>query len=134
MASFSDETGAGHTLTFNDNRNTKVFRDLPEEEQNKLKQILFIQDKFCIGEAAYHELTMTPGGEGLPRSYLIRQCKETLNEICHIERTPGKIEGAQVVFKDELRNIIRKHVSHRALIVYTVLFTYSFFSNDIHDP
>ena len=121
-------------MTFNDNRNTKVFRDLPEEEQNKLKQILFIQDKFCIGESAYHELTMTPGGEGLPRSYLIRQCKETLNEICHIERTPGKIEGAQVVFKDELRNIIRKHVSHRALIVYTVLFTYSFFSNDIHDP
>ena len=63
MASFSDETAAGHTLTFNDDRNTKVFRYLPKEEQNKLKQILFIQDKFYIREAAYHELTITPGGE-----------------------------------------------------------------------
>ena len=72
--------------------------------------------------------------ERLPLSYLIRQCKETLNEICHIERTPGKIEVAQVVFRDELRNIISKHVSYRALIVYKVLFTCSFFSNDMHVP
>ena len=48
MAGFSDETGAAHTMTFSDNRNNKVFRDLPEEEQNKLKQILFIQDKYHV--------------------------------------------------------------------------------------
>ena len=62
----------------------------------------------CIGEAAYHELTMTQSGEGLPRTYLIRQCKESLNELCHIERTPGKAEGTQLNFIDELRTTIKK--------------------------
>ena len=68
-------------------------------------------DKFSIGEAAYHELTMTAVGEELLRSYLIRQCKESLNEISRIERTPSKEEGAQFKFCDELCNTIRNHVS-----------------------
>lgn len=110
-ASFCDENGKDYDMNFSDTPRTKAFKDLPEDEQAKLKQILFIQDKFCVGEAAYHELTMTEAGEGLPRSYLIRQCKESLNDMCHIERTPGKAEGAQVNFVEELTKVLRNHVS-----------------------
>lgn len=80
---------------------------MPETEQKKIKEVLLIQDKFCIGEAAYHELTMIASGETLPRSYLVKQCKDSLNQLCHIERTPGNIEGAQVDFYDALRKEIK---------------------------
>ena len=71
---------------------------MPEEEQRKLRNILFIQDKFCIGEAAYHELTMVSPDNDLPRLYLINQCKEDLKSICHITRTPGSAQGAPIDF------------------------------------
>lgn len=68
-------------------------------------------DKFCIGEAAYHELTCCPGGEELPRSYLVKQCKEDLNKLCSIERTPGEASGAAFNFRDELSAVIEMMVS-----------------------
>lgn len=110
-ANFSDNSGASYGLTFNDCAQKKKYKDLPEAEKQKIKQILLIQDKFCIGEAAYHELTMIPAGESLPRSYLIKQCKDSLNELCHIERTPGKAEGAQFNLYNSLQSAIQKHVS-----------------------
>lgn len=39
---------------------------------------------------------------GLPRSYLIKQCKNNLNKLCHVTPTPGTFEGAQVSFKSLL--------------------------------
>jgi hypothetical protein len=68
-------------------------------------------DKFCIGEAAYHKLTCCPGGEELPRSYLAKQCKENLNKLCSIERTPGEANGAAFDFHDELSTVIEEMVS-----------------------
>ena len=64
--------------------------------------ILYITDQFCIGTAAYHELTMVPAGAGLPGSYLIKQCNESLNALTHMERTPGRAEGAQLNFYETL--------------------------------
>ena len=58
---------------------------------------------------------MTDGGEGLPRSYLVKQCKKNLNDLCHIERTPGKNEGAQLDLLSELKSTIAKQVSNPAL-------------------
>lgn len=104
-----DESGKSHTLTYGKGEK-KSYKDLTEEEQNKVKSILFLLDKFCIGDAAYHELTMCDGGEDLPRSYIIKQCKEDLNKLCHVTRTPGKAEGAQVDFRSELESVIKTKV------------------------
>lgn len=98
-------------MHFSSEDTPKSFKDLPKEEQEKLKSVLFLADKFCISDAAYHELTLTSGGENLPRSYLIRQCKENLNQLCHITRTPGAVEGAQLIFKEELTNRIKSQVN-----------------------
>ena len=107
---FSDNSGTDYELDFKERPIKKSYKDLPEPEQQKIKEVLLIRDMFCVGEAAYHELTMIPAGENLPRSYLVKQCKDSLNQLCHIERTPGKNEGAQVNFCDALRNAIQKHV------------------------
>ena len=65
----------------------------------KLKR-LFLLDKFCVGDSLYHELTMVM--DGLPKSYLVKQRRDQLNDICYIISTPGEAEGAQISFTDLL--------------------------------
>lgn len=120
-----DNSGTDYELDFKERPVKKSYKDLPEAEQQKIREVLLIQDMFCVGEAAYHELTMVPVGEKLPRSYLVKQCKDSLNQLCHIERTPGKNEGAQVNFCDALKNAIQKHVSsvmnqHQNILVFII--------------
>jgi len=62
---FSEKVCSSHTL-FYEKSEKNSFNDLPEEEQDKLKSVLFVLDKFCIGDAAYQESTMYIGGEDLP--------------------------------------------------------------------
>ena len=113
--SFSGQDGLNHTLSYEENE-TKSFKDLSEEEKDKLKSVLFVLDKFCIGDAAYHELTMCSGGEDLPRSFLIKQCKDDLNKLCHITRTPGVAPGAQLDFAAELESVLKKQVTTKCVI------------------
>lgn len=109
---FKDDTGMFHTMEYRtDNLGKKSYKELSDAEKEKVQQILFITDKFCISEAAYHEMTMTAGGGELPRSYLVKQCKTDLNSLCHISRTPGEAEGAELDFESELKNTIMKQVS-----------------------
>ena len=88
-ASFTDDKAESYNVDYSSENTPKSFNELLEEEQEKVKSVLFLPDKFCITDAAYHELTLTSGGQDLPRSYLIKQCKENLNLLCHIGRTPG---------------------------------------------
>ena len=71
-----DDSGQAHSLSFSSEKRLKSYKELPGNEQQDIQQVLFIMDKFCIGEAAYHELTCCPGGEELHRSYLVKQCKD----------------------------------------------------------
>ena len=106
---FSEKDGSNHTLSY-EKSEKKSFNDFSEEEQDKIKSVLFVVDKFCIGDAAYHERTMCIGGEDLPRSYLIKQCKDDLNKLCHITRTPDAAAGAQLDFDAELESVLKKQV------------------------
>ena len=67
-------------------------------------------DKFFIGDEAYHKLSTVDGNEGLPQSYLIKQCKDELNKLCHITQTPGSAQGAQLDFLAELESVIQTQV------------------------
>ena len=118
-ATFFDKSGFNHSILYGSTSEGKRYKDLSEEEKQRIKEILLIVDQFCIGEAAYHEVTMTPAGENLPRSYLVKECKESLNALTHIERTPGVSEGAQLIFIDALSNEIQKHVSFSKLPLIT---------------
>jgi hypothetical protein len=100
-----------HTIDYQAGKSSKSYKDLSETEKEKVKQVLYVTDKFCIGEAAYHELTMVDDGGKLPRSYLVKQCKDDLNSLCHITRTPGEDEGAQLDLKSELQNTIKEQAS-----------------------
>ena len=105
-----DDSGKAHRLPLGSEKSLKGYAQLSDEEQQDIQQVQYLLDKFCIGEAAYHELTCCPGGE-LPRSYLVKQCKENLNKLFYIERTPGQANGASLNFHDELNTVIEKMVS-----------------------
>lgn len=107
-----DSEGIEHTLHCNGNSPTQsqgtgtTYATLSQEEKNKLGGILYLLDKFCVGDDFYHELTITT--EGLPKSYLVRQMRNDINQVCHIERTPGFLPGAQVSsFEATLQGSIR---------------------------
>jgi hypothetical protein len=55
----------------------------------------------------YHELTMLV--DGLPKSYLVKQRRDQLNKMCHITTTPGEEHGAQLRFKELLKNRIKEY-------------------------
>lgn len=108
---FKDDVGASHTCSYSD-KTRKSYKNLSEADQQKVKNVLFILDKFCVGEEAYHELSMIDGNDGLPRSYLIKQCKDDLNKLCHITATPGSAQGAQLDFLQELKSVVQKQESY----------------------
>ena len=86
-----------------------AYQCLSQEDQDIIKSVVYIMDKFCVSDVAYHELSMVDQ-EGLPRNYLIKQCRQDLNKLCSITRTPGKWPGAQLSFCTELKHQLSKQV------------------------
>ena len=77
---------------------------LSEEEKEKVDKILFLLDKFCVGDSFYHEFSMY---NDLPKSNLIKQRRTQLNDMCHIVSTPGRAECAEVSFKELLKERVQ---------------------------
>ena len=124
-----DEFGKDRCLSIGSEKGSRLYKDLPEKKKEDIQQVLFIMDKFCNEEAAYHELTCCAGGEELPRSYLVKQCKKDLNKLCSIERTPGEAIGAAFNFHDELSKVIENKLN-KALNKYSY---FEFTSNQMKD-
>jgi hypothetical protein len=82
---------------------------LPEEERQKIKDLLFILEKFYFSESAYRELTVFC--DGLPCKYLVSQYREDINSLYHFERIPGNIPGAYVSLESEIIRYIKYHVN-----------------------
>ncbi|XP_078347604.1 uncharacterized protein LOC144632757 [Oculina patagonica] len=82
---------------------------LPEEDKQKIKSILYIMDKFSVSQEAYHELTQHD--RSLPRSYLVKGCQQSLDDVWKVTRTPGECPGAELPFKELLEIELRKQLS-----------------------
>ena len=83
-----------------------------EEDKKQIEEILYLLDKFCVGDAFYHELSMVT--KGLPKSYLIQQCRAELNKVCHVDCLPGRQHGAKVhsvkdLIKDYVEDYLREN-------------------------
>jgi len=80
-------------LTLNADERIGVSYDkLSTEQKSKAKEVLFLLDRFCVGDTFYHEFSFIC--DGLPKSYLIKQCRS--NDMCHITPLPGPHHGTQV--------------------------------------
>ena len=107
-----DEGGDVHSLNYFATPSASGrYDNLNEDDKNKVEQILFLLDKFCVGDEVYHELSSI--SEGLPKSYLIKQLRHDLNKTYHIERTPGKFAGAKINFTATLTDHIKELLTDR---------------------
>ena len=95
-------------VTSNNEEQSRGFEAIPDQEKANVERILFLLDKFCVGDCFHHELTMVI--DGLPKSYLVKQRRDQLNKICHVTPTPGVADGAQMSFND-LTERIRDHLA-----------------------
>ena len=73
---------------------------MTEADKSTIETVLFLMDKFAVGDAFIHELSMVI--DGMPKSYLIKQCRDKLNSTCSVKPIPGGQCGAQVSFKESL--------------------------------
>jgi hypothetical protein len=85
------------------------YENLSEEEKAKVERTLFLMDKFGVGDSFIHELSMSPGLD-LPRSYLIKQKRDDLNNLCSITSTPGRADGAQFSFNSHLEERVKSFI------------------------
>ena len=114
-ASFSDpsptapQTSTASTHTPHRHQNWKQYNNLPPEAKEKVETVLFLMNKFAVGDAFIHELSMAI--DGMPKSYLIKQCRDQINSTCLIKSTPGPEPGAQVSFREALANKLRQLAS-----------------------
>lgn len=112
------KSGVKHNVitskTTTDQENDKGFDALSDDDKSKVEKVLFLLDRFCVGDNFYHELSMVI--DGLPKSYLVKQRRSQLNDLCHISPLPGEQEGAQVSFKLLLKERVQHHVtSHQKI-------------------
>ena len=77
-----DESGCSYTLEYpippTLGSNQMEYEKLPNDQKNIIERVLFLLDKFCVGDEVYHELSVTI--EGLQKSYLIKQLRGELNK------------------------------------------------------
>lgn len=86
------------------------FDSVTEADKSKIETVLFLMDKFAVGDAFIHELSMVI--DGMPRSYLIKQCRDKLNSTCYVKPIPGGQAGAQVSFKESLKSKLSQVVTN----------------------
>lgn len=107
---FQGEDGGSHTMDHSESITRGSYDKLSQDEKDKVEQVLFLMDKFCVGDEVYHELSMIT--EGLPKSYLVKQSRTNLNNTYHIERTTGQYPGASISFTSTLREHIKQLLEH----------------------
>ena len=49
--------------------------------------------------------------DGLPRKYLVSQCREDIDSLYHFEIIPGNIPGAYVSIESEIIRYFKYHVN-----------------------
>ena len=87
----------------------RQYSKLSDDDKAKVEGILYLIDKFGVGDEFMYELSMVV--DGLPKSYLFKQCRTDLNMGCIITSTPGRAPGAQYSFKQLLADRVKHMVS-----------------------
>ena len=97
-----DKEGTNHTIDYDA---PCTATGMSRDDEDMLEKILFLLDKFCISNEAYHELSMIT--DDLPKSYLIKRSRLDMNNTYSMERTQGKYPGAKLDFTSTLINHVK---------------------------
>ena len=76
------------------------YADVSPEDKRKLREVMYLLDKFGVSDTAYHELSVVC--DELSPRYLIVQERSNLDNLFHIERCPGNVPGVFVSLNSEI--------------------------------
>ena len=79
-----------------------------------MEAILFLMDKFAVGDAFIEELSMIVAINNAQVGVLdqTKQCRNKLDSVCAVKPNPGLEPGAQLSFKDSLVNKLQLNGEH----------------------
>ena len=80
---------------------------VPDDERDKVLQVLHLLDKFGVGDAFYHELSMID--KSLPRSHKVKQVRVEYNSEIQLKTIPH-YDGVYRSFEDTLKEHAHKLV------------------------
>lgn len=107
-----DKNGKMYNITDKPKSTSSSFECLSDDEKEKVKSLLYILDSFGISDEAYHEIAIQ--NDGLIRSSLVKQCRQSINGMCQISKTPGESPGAQLNFMETLEQTLEKNSSEQS--------------------
>ena len=91
---------------------TSLFNRLEDTKKEEVYQLLFMLDRFYTSDEGFHELTMHKGGELLPQSYIVRECRKEINSLRKVEiLSVDNIRGAQFDLKELLVDEIKDYLT-----------------------
>ena len=88
------------------------------DTKERVEQIIFLLDKFCVHDAVYHEFTSL--SSDLPKSYLVKQMRGNMNKTYHIERTRG-YPGAWLNFTSTLTDHVQELLAQQPDLIDSVV-------------
>ncbi|CAC5424465.1 unnamed protein product [Mytilus coruscus] len=106
---FSESYGLQPTnVIFHDSLGSSVNLELGinNTDMKKMKEVLFIMDRFKISDQAYHEVATI--SDTLPKLHSIINIRDNMTNNLEIYKTPGNTFGAYVSLRTELRKMMEK--------------------------
>jgi hypothetical protein len=85
-------------------------------DYEKILQVLYIVDRFCVSDEAYHELSSI--SKDLPPLYRVKRARLSLNSTLELQRFSGPLPGAYRPLHDALTREIQNVVSIKAALFY----------------
>lgn len=81
-------------------------------DYEKILQVLYIVDRFCVSDEAYHELSSI--SKDLPPLYRVKRARLSLNSTLDLQRFSGPLPGAYRPLRDalsrEIQNVVSDHL------------------------
>ncbi|XP_066913541.1 uncharacterized protein [Clytia hemisphaerica] len=109
----TDQSSQQSTSTGDESFEWKTGDDLSEIEREKA--ISYVLDRHTVSLKAYHELTQLAGE--LPRTHRVEKRLREIGDTFEIQRTEGKIIGAQCSLKDELERDARIRCAEKSVML-----------------
>lgn len=108
-----DKNGKMYYITDKPKSISSSYECLSDDEKEKVKSLLYILDSFGISDETYHAIAIQ--NDGLIRSYLLKQCRQSINGtcMCQISKTTGESPGAQLNIMETLEQTLEKKSSEQ---------------------
>lgn len=94
-------------------------------DYEKILQVLYIVDRFCVSDEAYHELSSI--SKDLPPLYRVKRARLSLNSTLELQRFSGPLPGAYRPLRDaltrEIQNVVSNQVFNFMIYIYNIIQT-----------